>query len=74
MDPSLPKTDGCAIARELCASLPARPFLAALTGHSDPDSRSMREGFDHHCVKPADPAALAAVLRAEAVRRVAALA
>ncbi|WP_020471443.1 response regulator [Zavarzinella formosa] len=72
MDLNLPRTDGYAVARELCASLPTRPFLVALTGHSDLDCRSLREGFDHHYVKPADPAALAAVLRAEAVRRYAA--
>jgi CheY-like chemotaxis protein len=66
MDLGLPEVDGYAVAREVCAALPHRPLLVALTGYQDLTERSRREGFDHHFLKPADPAVLVAVLRGTA--------
>jgi signal transduction histidine kinase/DNA-binding response OmpR family regulator len=65
LDIGLPGMDGYAVARELGERLrPDRPLLVALTGYGrDEDRRRSREaGFDHHLVKPVDPAALLALL------------
>jgi CheY-like chemotaxis protein len=62
VDLGLPEMDGYAVAREVCAALPRRPLLVALTGYQNLTERSRREGFDHHFLKPADPAALLGVL------------
>ena len=67
MDLGLPDVDGYAVARDLCAALPRRPLLVAVTGYHHLDERSRREGFDHHFLKPADPALLVAVLQGELV-------
>jgi CheY-like chemotaxis protein len=67
VDVGLPEVDGYAVARDLCAALARRPLLVALTGYQDLDDRSRREGFDHHFLKPAEPAALVAALLGGAV-------
>lgn len=62
LDIGLPGADGYAVARELCAALPRRPALIALTGYPQLEERSRREGIDDHFLKPVDPAALLDVL------------
>jgi CheY-like chemotaxis protein len=62
LDVRLPDGDGFALAAELCGLLPARPTLVALTGLPNQESNCRAAGFDHYMLKPADPAALAAVL------------
>lgn len=70
LDIGLPEMDGYELARRL-RLLPqtAHAMLIALTGYGQADDRerSRRAGFDHHLVKPADPAVLNALL-AEAAR------
>jgi two-component system CheB/CheR fusion protein len=64
-DIGLPGLDGYGVARELRLNpTTARVRLLALTGYgSEEDRRRAREaGFDHHLVKPADPAELARLL------------
>jgi signal transduction histidine kinase/ActR/RegA family two-component response regulator len=65
LDIGLPDLDGNELARRLRAS-PAgrRAMLIALTGYGQPADReaSREAGFDHHLVKPVDPARLAAIL------------
>jgi PAS domain S-box-containing protein len=64
-DIGLPELDGYALARELRLNpTTARVRLLALTGYgADEDKRRSREaGFDHHLVKPADPAELLRLL------------
>ena len=61
----LPGIDGNEVARRLRGRPEFRSTtLVALTGWGqDSDRRRAAEaGFDHHLVKPADPAALAALL------------
>jgi CheY-like chemotaxis protein len=67
MDLGLPEVDGYAVARDLCAALLHRPLLVAVTGYGNLDERSRREGFDHHFLKPVDPAVLVAVLQGQLV-------
>lgn len=66
LDLDLPDMTGFEVARELCAALPRRPLLVAVTGHGSLDGRSHREGFDHHFLMPADPDELLWVLAAHA--------
>ncbi len=54
--------DGFALAAELCRVLPARSVLIALTGLQDQEEKCLAAGFDHYVLKPADPAALAAII------------
>jgi CheY-like chemotaxis protein len=68
LDLRLPDGDGFALAAELCALLPARPLLVALTGLPNLDAACRAAGFDYYLLKPADPAALAALLAARAER------
>jgi CheY-like chemotaxis protein len=68
LDICLPETNGFALAKELCATLPRRPLLIAVTGHPETAERAKREGFDLHFLKPADPEALIDVLEAHAER------
>ena len=66
-DIGLPGLDGYGVARELRADpTTARSLLVAVTGYGqDEDRRKAREaGFDHHLVKPADPAELQRLLAA----------
>jgi DNA-binding response OmpR family regulator len=68
-DIGLPKKDGFQVAREV-AVLPRRPLLIAVTGYGDDDSREKGRaaGFDHYLLKPADPRAIEAILRAYQAR------
>jgi CheY-like chemotaxis protein len=73
LDIGLPGLNGYDVARQLRqqAGL-GQPLLAAVTGYgSEEDRRRSREaGFDHHFIKPVDPAALqAALARVEPFRR-----
>ena len=71
LDIGLPDMDGNDLARALrCDVRSADATLVAVTGygqHADRD-RTAAAGFDHHLVKPVDPAALAEVLAACAKR------
>ncbi|WP_455286868.1 response regulator [Cupriavidus necator] len=65
LDIQMPGLDGRAVAREIrrLQSAPA-PLLVAVTALTSPSEQaeSIRSGFDHHFVKPADlPAVLAAI-------------
>jgi PAS domain S-box-containing protein len=69
IEPGLPGQDGYAIAKEICNALGRRPLLIALTGLSSLEDRSRTEGFDHHFVKPGDPASLLSALAVRAARQ-----
>ena len=65
LDIGMPGMDGYEVARRLRADAGLRDvLLVALTGWGqEEDRRRTREaGFDHHLVKPADPAELRALL------------
>jgi CheY-like chemotaxis protein len=63
-DIGLPGFDGFEVARQLRGRFGRAPLLVALTGYGrDEDRRQSHEaGFDHHLVKPADPAELQRML------------
>lgn len=69
LDISMPGMDGYELARRLRALLPT-VYLVAVTGTygGEHDERLVDAGFDLRLIKPADPAALNAVL-AQAARR-----
>jgi CheY-like chemotaxis protein len=69
IEPGLPGQDGYAIVKQIRNALRRRPLLIALTGLSNLEDRSRAEGFDHHFVKPADPAALLSALAVHAARQ-----
>jgi CheY-like chemotaxis protein len=62
LDLALPDGDGLALATELCALLPIRPVLIALTGRTGLEERCRAAGFNFYLLKPADPAALAQLI------------
>ncbi len=65
LDIGLPGLDGYAVAKQLRDSATGRPpCLIAMTGYgTDEDRRRTQEaGFDHHIVKPIEPADLNALL------------
>jgi CheY-like chemotaxis protein len=67
LDIGLPGMDGYEVARKLRASPVTRSAtLIALTGYGREEDRqlSLVAGFDHHLVKPADPATLLALIAA----------
>ena len=68
LDLYLGRESGYDLARELCAALPRRPLLVAVTGHPSLAARSAAEGFDHHFLKPTDLPALRRVLADHAGR------
>ena len=70
-DIGLPKKDGFEVAREVTACLPRKPLLIAVTGYGDDESRAKGRaaGFDHYLLKPADPQAIEAILRAYQAQR-----
>jgi DNA-binding response OmpR family regulator len=72
LDLAMPGTDGFALAERLCRESLRRPLLVAVTGlGTDVDRDHTRAaGFDHHLVKPVDPCALLALLRAHAAEAV----
>jgi two-component system CheB/CheR fusion protein len=63
-DIGLPGFDGFEVARRLRGQLGREPLLVALTGYGRDEDRRMSQeaGFDHHLVKPADPAVLQQML------------
>ncbi len=72
LDVGLPRLNGFDVARRLRESEDLRTvILVALTGwgHDEDRRRSKEAGFDHHMVKPADPAALDRVLESLASRQ-----
>jgi two-component system CheB/CheR fusion protein len=69
LDIGLPRMDGYEVARRLRREPGLeKVLLVALTGygHEDDRRRSRAAGFDHHLVKPADPAELTRLLAAGA--------
>jgi CheY-like chemotaxis protein len=62
MDIEMPGEDGYAVARSLCAQLSYRPVRVAVTCFGNLEGRSRSEGFEHHLLKPLDPAELAPLL------------
>ena len=72
LDIGLPDMDGYAIARRLRAAPETHAcVLVALTGYGQPEDRlrSKENGFDHHLVKPIDPAILHELLATLALPR-----
>jgi len=65
-DLGLPRRNGLLVAEELADTLPHKPLLVAVTGYADqvPPALARDAGFDHLLAKPADPAALAALIAA----------
>lgn len=66
LDLSMPKMDGCEVARQLREMFRDRPLLlVAITALGfEEDLRRCREaGFDRHFVKPADPAEVERLVR-----------
>jgi DNA-binding response OmpR family regulator len=70
-DIGLPQKDGFQVARELIAGLARRPLMIAVTGYGEDEMRERGKvaGFDHYLLKPVDPRAIEALLRAHAGRR-----
>jgi PAS domain S-box-containing protein len=68
LDIGMPRMDGYDAARHIRAALGARVTLVALTGwgQEDDQRRAREAGFDHHLTKPADPAALEALITSAA--------
>jgi signal transduction histidine kinase len=65
LDISLPGMDGLEVARHVRARAAARrPLMIAITGlgRDEDRERSIAAGFDHHLVKPIDPARLVALV------------
>jgi signal transduction histidine kinase len=65
LDISLPGMDGLEVARRVRSRAAARrPLMVAITGlgRDEDRQRSIAAGFDHHLVKPIDPAQLASLL------------
>jgi CheY-like chemotaxis protein len=65
LDIGMPKLNGCEVARRIRAQPWGRgPVLIAVTGWGQAEDRRriIEAGFDHHLVKPVDPAALAKLL------------
>jgi signal transduction histidine kinase len=65
LDISLPGMDGLEVARRVRArAAQRRPLIIAITGlgRDEDRQRSIAAGFDHHLIKPIDPARLTALL------------
>jgi two-component system, sensor histidine kinase len=63
-DLGLPRRNGLLVAEELADTLPVKPLLIAVTGYADqvPAGLARDAGFDHLLAKPADPAAVGALI------------
>jgi DNA-binding response OmpR family regulator len=68
IDVGLPDIDGFEVARRIRAGVGDAVVLVALTGYGTDDdrARAFAAGFDHFLVKPAEGAALVAILDAVA--------
>lgn len=65
LDIGMPKMNGYSVAKHIRSrSEESQPLLIAVTGWGQDEDRrrSRAAGFDHHLVKPVDPAALSALL------------
>lgn len=64
IDLELPDIDGCEVARQVRKALGNAVRLVAVTGSGQPEDRErcLLAGFDHHLVKPVDPALLQTML------------
>ena len=65
LDIGMPRMNGYAVARRIREAFnTAQPLLIAVTGWGQDEDRdrSKAAGFDHHLVKPVDPAALSALV------------
>jgi CheY-like chemotaxis protein len=74
LDIGMPKMNGYELARHIRTEPWGKDMvLIAVTGWGQPEDqqRSREAGFDHHLIKPVDPAALAKLLAASAAERVA---
>jgi CheY-like chemotaxis protein len=69
LDIGLPDGDGYELAGRLVATLARRPLLVALTGYGNTEERAREAGFDHHFLKPVEPAVLADMLAGCAAAR-----
>jgi PAS domain S-box-containing protein len=71
LDIGLPGMDGYEVAQQLRRGPAAGASLIALTGYGQEEDRrrSKAAGFDHHLVKPVDPAVLTELLAGVAVAR-----
>jgi CheY-like chemotaxis protein len=67
-DIGLPKKDGFQVAAEVAGALPRKPLLIAVSGYAEDEyiDRARAAGFDEYLVKPADPFAVAELLRTRA--------
>jgi len=72
IDLYLGRDNGYELARDLCAALPVRPLLIAVTGRPGLAGKSRAAGFDHHFLKPTDLTALRQALADHAGRAAAA--
>jgi two-component system CheB/CheR fusion protein len=64
LDIGLPRIDGYEVARRIRLAQGAQPVLVALTGYGQDSAiaETVRAGFDHHLLKPVDPATLREIL------------
>jgi PAS domain S-box-containing protein len=72
LDIGMPKMNGYTVARGIRERMgEAQPLLIAVTGWGQEEDRhrSTAAGFDHHLVKPVDPAVLISLLGARSVPR-----
>ena len=72
LDIGMPKMNGYTLATRIREHMgDAQPLLIAVTGWGQAEDRhrSQAAGFDHHLVKPVDPAALCAMLASRPAER-----
>jgi CheY-like chemotaxis protein len=68
LDIGLPDVDGFEVARLLRAGCGSRMLLIAVTGRHNPEERYREAGFDHHFLKPFEPADLRTILETHVAR------
>jgi CheY-like chemotaxis protein len=72
LDIGLPGLDGYGVARILRSSHnTSKALLVALTGYGQEEDRekALAAGFDHHLLKPAEPAAVLALMGRQRIAR-----